>query len=456
MSCIILFLVKIIFYFSLFIISLFQFFSGLLSFQRWAKTIDMRNGLMSDVLKIMKLNSDNIEDHEKLTVLMFDELKICSTMEYDILHDEIVGPHSQMLVVMAQGIASKWKQPIFVDFDVNMTKTILYNIIDKLDNIGYKVICCVTNCSSKNVELWNQLGVTFENPTFFIPNGRKIVFIPDSSHLLMLLRNCFLDTGFTLNGADINKKPIKALIAKTSSEIGVYSKLRKEHISCKGPQRENFKLAKELLSHSTALALQHYRPTADYQVLDDTAEFIKLISNFFKFTNVSELKDNGMFKSPFGMYLYEQNKILNETYSVIKLMKCKGNNNSNLLMFQKCIMMYINSIKILYLIIKENYGIDHLLTTKVNNNALDYLFHQLCFTEDCPSALNAVDRLRMIILGIYPSNKTNIKDYNQDEFIVAQVFKLTEINLNDEHNDRSCMLYVTLYYVYATYNNIMF
>lgn len=110
----------------------------------------MRNVIINDVLKIMNLNGENLEEYEKLTVLMFDEVKISSTMEYDRLHDEVVGPHSQMQVVMARDIASKWKQPVFVDFDVEMTKTILFNIIDKLDYIGFKVICCVSDCSGGN------------------------------------------------------------------------------------------------------------------------------------------------------------------------------------------------------------------------------------------------------------------------------------------------------------------
>ena len=60
---------------------------GLSSLQRWVKTIHMRNGILQDVLKIMKLNGDTLNDQEKLTVLMFDEVKISSTMEYDVLHD---------------------------------------------------------------------------------------------------------------------------------------------------------------------------------------------------------------------------------------------------------------------------------------------------------------------------------------------------------------------------------
>jgi len=104
---------------------------GLSSLQRWAKSMNMRNGVLKDVLNIMKLTGDGLQDYQKLTILMFDEVKISITMEYDVLRDEVVGPHSQMQVVMARGVASPWKQPIYIDFDKKMTKEILFNIIEK-------------------------------------------------------------------------------------------------------------------------------------------------------------------------------------------------------------------------------------------------------------------------------------------------------------------------------------
>ncbi|KAL5246033.1 hypothetical protein ACI65C_013441 [Semiaphis heraclei] len=39
------------------------------SLQRWAKTIEMRNGILGDVLKIMKLNGDTLKDYEKLALI---------------------------------------------------------------------------------------------------------------------------------------------------------------------------------------------------------------------------------------------------------------------------------------------------------------------------------------------------------------------------------------------------
>ncbi|XP_016662906.1 uncharacterized protein LOC107884708 isoform X2 [Acyrthosiphon pisum] len=407
---------------------------GLLSFQRWAKTIDMSDGLISDVLKIMKLNSDNIEDHEKLTVLMFDEVKVCRR-EYDEPNDKIVGPHSKMLVVMAQGIASKWKQPIYVDFDVKMSKIILFDIIDELEKIGYKVICCVTNCDDANVKLWNQLEITYENPTFCIPNGRRIVYIPDSHHLLKLARNWLLDTGFYLNGAEINKIPLEALITKISSEVSPCHKLKREHLKCEVPLQQNIKLAKQLLSYSTATALQHYRPIEDFELLNNTAEFIKQINNWFDLANVSLTNDNSTpFKSPYGTFLYQQDKLLNEMYNTIIFMRCMGKNS--LQIFQKGFLMHINGTKQILHILKEN-GLNYLLTSKINKDALQNLFDQIYSGENFPSPLNALSRLRMIFLGKYPgiaSNKSNTRDNNHEEFIVAQSLKLANISLDDEYD----------------------
>lgn len=108
-------------------------------------------------------------------------MKLKYTVEYDVLHDEFIGPHNQMQVVMARGISSQWKQPIFVDFDKKITKDILFNIIEKLEVIGFNVICCVSDCGRGNIGLWKTLGIDYQNPVFIIPNGRRIVYIPDAS-----------------------------------------------------------------------------------------------------------------------------------------------------------------------------------------------------------------------------------------------------------------------------------
>lgn len=38
----------------------------------------------------MELYGSDLADYEKFTVLMFDEIKVASIMEYDTLHDEVL------------------------------------------------------------------------------------------------------------------------------------------------------------------------------------------------------------------------------------------------------------------------------------------------------------------------------------------------------------------------------
>lgn len=191
----------------------------------------MRNGILHDVLQIMQLNGNDMEAYEKLTVLMFDEVKVSSTIEYDTLHDEVLRPHSQMQVVMARGIASSWKQPVYVDFDKKITQEILFEIIEKLDLIGFKVVCCVSDCGGGNIGLWKSLNINFKQPIFTLPSGKNIVYVPDTPHIFKLIRNWLLDTGFKINDKIINKQPIEALITLMSSELNVCHKLSKEHLT---------------------------------------------------------------------------------------------------------------------------------------------------------------------------------------------------------------------------------
>lgn len=141
-----------------------------------------------------------------------------------------------------------------------MTEKILFEVIEKLDQIGYKIICCVSDCGGGNVGLWKALDMNYENPVFNIPNGREIVYIPDAPHILKLVRNWLLDTGLILNDQNIiNKKPLEILISKTSTELSVCHRLTAEHITCTGPQRQKVRLASQLFSHTIATALLHYK-----------------------------------------------------------------------------------------------------------------------------------------------------------------------------------------------------
>lgn len=284
-----------------------------------------------------------------------------------------------------------------------MTKDILFYIIEKFEEIGFKVICCVSDCGGGNIGLWKALDINYQNPVFTIPNGTRVVYIPDASHILKLVRNWLLDTGFSINDKIINKKPLEALVSSSETELSVCYKLSKEHLSCEGPQRQRVKLATQLLSHTTATALLHYKLINDTKLNNDTADFIELVNNWFDLANVCHPNDKQTpFTAPYGLKLEEHDALLNKVYETFLNMKCIG--KQSLQLFRKALLMNINVTKLLLQILMEN-NLKYLLTSKVNQDALENLFSQLRSRgglNDHPSPLNALHMLRMIILGKNP------------------------------------------------------
>jgi len=54
----------------------------------------------NDILKIMKLHSNNIEDHERLAVLTFERVNVLDVSESDVNHDNSVDTYIELQVVM--------------------------------------------------------------------------------------------------------------------------------------------------------------------------------------------------------------------------------------------------------------------------------------------------------------------------------------------------------------------
>lgn len=235
------------------------------------------------------------------------------------------------------------------------------------------------------------MDVTYENPVCSTPSGKEIVFIPDAPNILKLIRNWLLDTGFQFNEQLINKKPLESLIKQISTEISICHKLSEEHLTCEGPQRQKVKLASQLLSHTTSTALLHYKPIYDTKLLNDTANFIELVNNWFDLCNVSHSNNHSTpFTAPYGLYLDDQDSLLDKMYNTFLFMRCNG--KYSLQIFQKAVLMHINGLKLLLKIVR-NHGLKYILSSKVNQDAIENLFSQLRTRgglNDHPFPLNAL------------------------------------------------------------------
>jgi hypothetical protein len=305
---------------------------GLSSLRRWASKLKITNGILTNILKFMQLAGESMNDFEKTVVLCFDEVKVKNVLEYDVGNDRILGPHNYMQCAMARGLFSNWKQPIYLDFDKKMTPDILLTIIEKLFEISFNVVAIVSDCGSTNVGLWKNLGITTSNTSFKHPISNNNIFVfADVPHLLKLIRNWLLDTGFLLeDGSLINKNPLEELLKLTDTEVNVCYKLSKKHIECSGPQRQNVRLAVELLSETTAKAIGHYKPGVDPLLALNVASFISDINLWFDIFNSYAPYNKLSNKNAFGINLESQMAHLDKIIKLIENMKPIGKKYSNI------------------------------------------------------------------------------------------------------------------------------
>lgn len=81
---------------------------------------------------------------------------------------------------------------------------ILFDIINHVEAAGFPVIPMVCDMGPTNIRMWNSLIVGIGKPSFTNSSSddREIFVFADSPHLLKLIRNNFLDSGFQMDGSD--------------------------------------------------------------------------------------------------------------------------------------------------------------------------------------------------------------------------------------------------------------
>ncbi|XP_077270191.1 uncharacterized protein LOC143901639 [Temnothorax americanus] len=112
--------------------------------RNWSAHFNVKPGILKDVIQIMQSKGGGLLMIEKLTVLSFDELYISNKVDLERREQKIYGLHKTSQFVMARGLIGNWKQPIFYDFDQPMTKEILFEIITRLQEVGYTVVTSAT------------------------------------------------------------------------------------------------------------------------------------------------------------------------------------------------------------------------------------------------------------------------------------------------------------------------
>jgi len=368
---------------------------GITTIKKWIGNSKFRPGFNPAYFKQIEIKVGTMSDQEKYCVIVFDEMKIKSFLEYSKYLDMVEGYEdlgykgrttrlaSQAMVFMARGLYNHWKLPLayFVS-GTSMNQLLLSNVINdvisKALNLKLNVIAIVCDQGTNNMASLKNLGLNKENP-YFIVNNKKIYSIFDVPHLFKNFRNNFLKNNFIYKGNEISFKDIKEAyeIDKRSVTSRSLIKITDSHIQPGPFQKMNCKLALQIFSNSVSSALKTCISTGQIQskTAAATADFIKEMNNLFDILNSKNLYSSNNYSCAISderpnQLIFLNNAILwlrnLELYRPIKRYGVK------IPCFDGMIWT-LNAIILLYLQQKE-LGYKYLLTSRLNQDILENTF----------------------------------------------------------------------------------
>lgn len=217
-------------------------FPAVSTLRGWACKIDIRPGYLKVVSDLMK--NTNLSKRDRVSILMADEMRIRGCYEYDKKTDTLHAPYNYVQVIMARGVFSNWKQPIYYAYDTKLTKNIIDDAIRNLESIGYEVVSVVMDMGGGNRGLWKEYRIDENKPYLEHPNdsNRKVFMFADAPHLAKLLRNHFIDDGILSNGKKLTAAPLFELLQKDKEDLRIAPRLISKLLIVKGSERQKVRL----------------------------------------------------------------------------------------------------------------------------------------------------------------------------------------------------------------------
>jgi len=316
---------------------------------------DIGTGFNPDILSRLRtdVKYDELKEYAKETILLFDEMKIKSSLVYskntgkligftelgdineelDEFSRKVTGKETKQLAthvlcIMARSLLGHYSYPIAYfsscGFSSDQLFPVIWQSVRVLESIGFRVSAMVSDGASPNRRFfrlhefvdgsnksldgvvywwWNRFDTT-----------RKIYFFSDVPHLMKTLRNNFENShghnktrNLMLSELEISWQHI---VDRYTQDLGMnrgapglrmLPKLTEDHITLSPRLRMRVYLAVQVLSKSVADGLkQQNRPyTAS------TEKFIRKCDTFFDCLNVTTMKQGQISRKP-ALYPYRE------------------------------------------------------------------------------------------------------------------------------------------------------
>jgi hypothetical protein len=220
-------------------------------------------GLLKAALILMKGRASCMSALHRAACLSFDEVYHSSDYVFDSKEDKVLGGSQKTQVIMLRGLFAPWKGPVYFQHSQPVTEELLDHVITEVHNAGFQVVSVVSDMATENQKLYKDMGVSEEQPFFQHPvTACKIACFHDPPHLLKLARNHLFDDGFVLNPKQRQAdqqiacmEPLDQLVKLAPGHDIPVHNITRLHLAVQGTERQIVKLASQVLSNKSALAV---------------------------------------------------------------------------------------------------------------------------------------------------------------------------------------------------------
>lgn len=368
---------------------------GETTLRRWIGKSKFCPGFNSLWLKQIKNKLDTMSDDEKHCVIIFDEMKIKSFLEYSKYLDMVEGFEdlghkgrtnkfaTQATVFYVRGLYSNWKLPLAYfltgsSMSSLILKDLIVDVIEKCTELGFNIVALVCDQGSNNYSALKHLGCCKEKP-FVEIKGKTIFSIFDVPHIFKNFRNNFLKYNFKFNGQEVSFSDIKLAynIDKSSNTSRALLKLTDSHMNPNTFQKMNCKLALQIFSNSVAAVLRTCIATGQIKskTAVATADFVQELNNLFDCLNSKSLYSSNMYScalnddKPYLLNKLMKAKEWCAQLELIQPIKVYG----KVLPCFNAMEWSINSIIMIYTQ-QQNLGFKYLLTSRLNQDIIENTF----------------------------------------------------------------------------------
>ena len=267
----------------------------------WLSEFKVVMGMQHQIIDLA--SNRHTEAAAKEIFLAFDEMSLKESWCYDKDNKQVLVPATKMQLVIARGIISGWKMPVFVASDTQMTLELLWSIVKSMEDKGFRVwgVCfdLGNKVFQKEIGL-HQYKYKVLNP--FSPD-RNFYFCPDAPHALKRLRDhCFDKTFLVPKGiydkmyapptarnvdyllqcgdyVELGKKHFQEILNSDTGEFKVHWKLKPRHLDATQGNRCSVPVAAQTMSSSSAINMVYFRPdwitqSSFVQTVNDVSVFL--------------------------------------------------------------------------------------------------------------------------------------------------------------------------------------